>query len=532
MRQKLWLPFVLTALGVLFAAFPAAAAESCSSIASLSLPDTTILAATAVDTGPFSIPEPPPPAGTPARPPVMLPAFCRVEGVIKPAIKFEVWLPASNWNGNLQAVGNGGYAGSISYFAMIVALKDGYATASTDTGHEGPNAEWAIGHPELVVDYGYRAIHEVTVKAKIVIEKFYGSAPRLSFFNGCSNGGRQGLMESQRYPQDYDGILVGAPGNPWTIFQLGSMLWYTLATRKDEANFIPTAKLAAIDDATAAACDRLDGVQDGLIEDPRKCNFDPGVLLCKGAEADSCLTAKQVEALQKIYAGPPSFNGKPLMPPLMPGGERGWAPYSTRNIYNSANNFFKYMVYEDPNWDFHSFSYTKETVDKPQAKLGRVLDAVDYDIHPFAAHGGKMILYQGWSDPIVPPIQTINQYKGMVAALSGTPKDVVDSELPFPAFSAANAKAQETVRLFMAPGMSHCGGGDGPNVLNGMEALAKWVDKNQAPEKLMASHMAAQNGTTPDRTRPLCPYPQTSQYNGHGSSDDAANFSCKAPTAK
>jgi feruloyl esterase len=520
-------------LGVLFlVAAPALASPSCSHIATLGIPDTVIEQIAAVGAGPFNVPGPPPPPGAPKREPVMLPAFCRVQGHIKPAIKFEVWLPYDTWNGNFEEVGNGGFAGTIQYGPMIAALKAGYATASTDTGHVGGGTEWAPGHPELVMDYGYRAIHELTMKAKTMIEDYEGAAPRLSYFNGCSNGGRQGLMEAQRYPNDYDGILVGAPANPWTAFELGDMLWHTLATMKDAESFIPTEKLAAIDDATAAACDELDGTKDGLISDPRKCKFDPSTLVCKGADSPTCLTAKQADALKMIYAGVPPVNGKPVFPATMPGGERGWGNFMTAGgpmkttSFNLANNFFKNLVYEDPNWDFHSWDYTKGVADT-QKKLSSVLDATDYNLKPFAMHGGKMLMYHGWSDPVVSPLNTVNQYKLMVTALTGAKPGTFDQETA--AFTAANEKAQDTIRLFMAPGMSHCGGGDGPSVFDAFTPLTMWVEKKQAPQQIIASHMT---NNKPDRTRPLCPYPTTAQYSGQGSIDDASNFACKAPVSR
>lgn len=533
MRCRLFLcAFLIVLAGLTLAPVQVLAAPNCSHVGELKLPDTTIASVTAVDAGPFTLPGPPPPAGAPARAPLMTPAFCRIQGTIKPAIKFEVWLPAGTWNGNFEEVGNGGFAGTIQYAPMAAALQAGYATASTDTGHVGGGTEWAPGHPELVQDYGYRAIHELTVKAKAMITDYEGAAPKLSFFNGCSNGGRQGLMEAQRYPTDYDGILVGSPANPWTSFELGDMLWHTLATLKDADSFIPTEKLAAIDDATVAACDELDGLKDGLISDPRKCKFDPSTLICKGDDNSSCLTAKQAVALKMIYAGMPPVNGKQVFPATMPGGERGWANFMTNggpgktNSFNLANNFFKNMVYEDPNWDFHSFDYNKGVADA-QKKLSGVLDASDYNMQPFFMHGGKMIMYHGWSDPVVAPTNTINQYKLIVATLTGAKPGAFMQETA--AFMTANQKAEESLRLFMAPGMSHCGGGDGPNVFDAFTPLTNWVGKKQAPEQIIATHMT---NNKPDRTRPLCPYPQTAQYTGQGSIDEAANFVCKLPTSK
>ena len=530
MKAQWFFAVVVTAvLALVFTPSWASAAQSCEALASLKLPDTTITSVKTVPAGPFTIPGPPPPPGAPAREPITLPAFCRLEAVIKPAVKFEVWLPASGWNGNLQAVGNGGFAGSITYAAMAAALKQGYATASTDTGHTGGDADWALGHPELMVDYGYRAIHEMTLKAKKIIESLYGTGPRISYFNGCSNGGRQGLMEAQRYPEDYDGILAGAPANYPTHLYPGGMLWLVLATLKDPENYIPTNKLAAIESAALTACDAQDGLKDGLIDDPRKCKFDPAVLLCTKDDSPSCLTSKQVEALKNIYAGAPPLKGKPIFPGKMPGGERGWGTYmptASKNIsYNLSVGFFKYMVYEDPNWDFATWDFAKG-VPYTEEKLAHILDAVDPNLKPFRAHDGKLILYQGWSDPAVAPLNAINYYKSVVAALTGADEHTFEPETDV--FFRDNAKVEEGVRLFMVPGMSHCGGGPGPNKFDAFGPLVTWVEHKEAPQRIVASHSI---NDAVDRTRPLCPYPMTAQYTGQGSIDDAANFVCRMPSS-
>src|SRR5262252_6596964 len=280
------LPLVAMASG-------AVSAATCEGLAELKLPDTTITAAQSVAMGAFA-----PPTGSAAFY-KELPAFCRVAGVIKPTndseIKFEVWMPNANWNGRFQGVGNGGFAGSISYIGLAGALARGYATASTDTGHSGSDAKWALGHPEKIVDYGHRAIHEMTEKAKLIVKALYGEGPKRSYFASCSNGGRQALMEAQRYPDDYDGIIAGAPANAFTQILTG-FAWNMQATLNDPASYIQAKKLKAIEAAALVACDARDGVTDGVLDDPTKCGFDPAVLLCKGAETDDCLTEKQVAA--------------------------------------------------------------------------------------------------------------------------------------------------------------------------------------------------------------------------------------------
>jgi feruloyl esterase len=491
-----------------------AAAQSCQKIASLKLPDTTITSIAEIAEGPFTPPGAP--AQGPQRP-VALPAFCRVGITVAPAIKIEVWLPDSGWNGKFQAVGNGGRAGSISYAAMVIALKLGYATASTDTGHEGGGADssWAIGNPQLIVDFGYRAIHEMTVAAKKVIEAFYGTGPRLSLFNGCSTGGRQGLMEAQRYPEDYNGIVAGDPVNFYTHFLAGEGLWVALATLQDPESYIPVNKLPAIDDASVEVCDAMDGVKDGLISNPLKCNFDPTILLCKGPDLPTCLTTKQVEAAKKIYGGSHYANGKQIFPGTMPGHEKGWTAFITGNERSEATfalsvGFLKYFVFEDPKWDFRTWNYERDLA-LADKKVGTIFNATEPNLEPFRAHGGKMILYHGWTDPGVSPMNTINYYNSVAATMTGA------------------KQAGDFVRLFMVPGMDHCGGGPGPNNFDAFGSLVDWVEHQHAPDKILASHLT--NGAV-DRTRPLCPYPMTARYTGQGSTDEAVNFVCKLPDNK
>ena len=306
-------------------------AATCESLAMLALPDTTIVSAVLVTEGPFTPPTaatPAPTGGPPARP-LRVPAACRVVGRVQPAINFEVWMPVSNWNGKFQAVGGGGFAGVISYGAIATALNRGYATASTDTGHSTPGGSWALGHPELVIDFGYRAIHEMTVKAKAIIASFYGNGPRYSYFVGCSTGGRQGLMEAQRFPNDYDGIVAGAPANYWTRMPAGN-LFTAAATLKDDATRLPAPKLAALNKAAIAACDARDGVTDGLIENPRECRFDPGALQCSSDETDACLTAAQVGAARKLYTSAVNpRTQEEIFPGMVPGSETTWGALET-----------------------------------------------------------------------------------------------------------------------------------------------------------------------------------------------------------
>src|SRR5436309_902102 len=416
--------FVLVVLAVTmisFAPTPVAAA-TCESLKSVSLENTTITLAETVAAGQFSLPA----AGRGAAQQNVafkqLPAFCRIAATLKPSsdsdIKVEVWLPMSNWNGKYQSVGNGGWAGVISYSVMAEAVGRGYATSSTDTGHVGGSGEFALGHPEKLIDFGYRSEHEMTVKSKLLIKAFYGNAPQFSYWNGCSTGGRQGLKEAQMFPNDYDGIIAGAPANRTPM-----ALWVASAVLKDKASYIPPSKYPMIHQAAVNACDALDGVKDGLIEDPRQCKFDPKVLLCKNEDNGSCLTAPQLEAARKIYS--PAKNprtGKELFASLVPGTELGWGVQAA-GPDPSANMFdhFKYVVYKDPSWDWRTFDFDKgvEHFERPE---NNVMNATDPNLKEFFAHDGKLLLYHGWADTNVPTLNTIKYYESVVQTMGGASK--------------------------------------------------------------------------------------------------------------
>ncbi len=525
-RRKLcWQSCAVLLLSALAAG--SAGAATCEGLAELKLPNTTITTVRSIVAGAFT------PASGSAAPYKDLPAFCRVAGVIKPSsdsdIRFEVWLPAANWNGKFHGIGNGGFAGSISYAGLAGALARGYATASTDTGHSTSDASWALGHPEKIVDYGYRAIHEMTDKAKQIVKAFYGEGPQRSYFASCSNGGRQALMEAQRYPNDYDGIIAGAPANAFTHILTG-FAWNMKNTLADPAAYISAKKLKAIEAAALAACDARDGVKDGVLDEPVRCGFDPAVLLCKGAESDECLTEKQVAALKKIYAGPRNAKGQLVIPGFTPGGETGpggWTAWITGGTPTTALQFFfstqafKNMVYNDPNWDFKTFELERDGK-LANEKLAPVLNATNPDLKAFNARGGKLILYHGWNDAALPPVNTINYFQSVGAKLG-------------------QRQANGFVRLFMAPGVQHCNSGPGPDTFGQMVtsgqsdaqhdltlALERWVEQGVAPEQVIATK---RQGGQVTRTRPLCAYPQVAQYKGSGSTDDAANFVCTTARA-
>lgn len=501
------LVFLLGFAVPLLAAASGFAQTACENLKSLSLPNTTITTAEVVPAGPFGA------GGRQQGRGIALPAHCRVAAVLKPSsdsdIEMEVWLPSDNWNGNFQAVGNGGWAGSISLAAMAQALQQGYATASTDTGHksaDSPGAEFALGHPEKVVDFGWRAVHEMTVESKAIIDKFYGRGPHLSYWNGCSNGGRQGLMEAQRFPADYDGILAGSPGVNWTG-RAAQSLYVGQAAHKDEASFIPPAKYGLIHSAVLEACDLLDGVKDGLIENPLRCQFDPGKLQCKDADGPSCLTAAQVQTARTIYtAVTDPRSKKEIYPGLEPGSELGWATYAGPRPFAIGDDYFKYVVFKNADWDYRTFDFAKDLALAEKIDHGTI-DALDPNLKPFFARGGKIVQSHGWSDPQIPPLHSVNYYKSVIAASGG-----IDA-------------VRASYRLFMVPAMAHCGGGEGPNVFDAFGAVVQWVEKAQAPDQIVASRI---NNGNADRTRPLCPYPQVAVYKSDGSIDDAANFVCKA----
>ena len=539
MYQRHALIFASTLLAMLSVATVEAA--TCESLADVNLPQTTITAASTVAAGDFTPPGPPALASAVARF-KKLPAFCRVQGVIRPSsdshIEFEVWLPSSGWNGKFLGVGNGGFAGSIRYVSlpgntgadMAAALAGGYATASTDTGHKasGFDATWALGHPEKMIDYGYRGIHETVVRAKAIIGAFYGTPPRKSYFNSCSNGGRQGLMEAQRYPEDYDGILAGAPSYAGTR-GTAAFLWNTLALMADPASFIPPGKLPAIEAAALKACDTSDGIKDGVVENPTKCRFDPAVLLCQGVESDSCLTPSQIVALKKIYAGPKDSKGSQIFPGILPGAESGWASSITGTKPGTSSSYafgvgaLSNMLYQDPAWDFRSFNLDRD-VPIMDEKLGHFRNAIDPNLQPFKERGGKLILYHGWNDPLIAPESTVRYYQAVVSKMG-------------------QKNTEEFVRLYMVPGMSHCGGGPGTISFGASDggdqdpersivtALERWVEHGVAPDKIIAARYKTAHDPASGlvRTRPLCRYPQVMQYKGSGSTDDSANFVCKSP---
>jgi feruloyl esterase len=500
---------VTLALGAtLFAgALLAQSAKPCESLKSLSIPDATITAAESVPAGPYQTPGRGGPGG--AQPPILLPAYCKVAAVLTPSsdshIEIELWMPETDWNGKFEAVGNGGFTGAIGYPALAAALREGYAVAGSDTGHKGNSASFALGHPEKMIDFAWRAEHEMTVKSKTLIATYYGRQARLSYWNGCSTGGRQGLKAAQRFPDDFDGILAGAPANfethlhAWTV-AIG------MDVVKDDKNILPASTYPIINKAVLAACDVKDGVKDGLLNDPRKCSFDPSTLLCGGSSSGNCLNADQVAAVKKIYAPLKSKTGALIFPSYEPGSEMAWGLLLGGDAPAAlGQDTFMYLTYDDPKWDWHTFDADRDTAAADKKDDG-VINATDPDLSKFKARGGKLLMYHGWADTAIAPENSINYYSSVLKKMG--------------------AKQDDWYRLFMAPGMQHCGGGAGPNQINWMGALERWREGGTAPDAIIANHVT---GGNVDMSRPLCPYPQVAVYKGTGSTNDAASFSCKAP---
>ena len=486
-----------------------ARAATCEGLAALSLPNTTITMAQVVPPGAFVNPAAGRGRGFSY---ANLPAFCRVAATLKPSsdsdIRIEVWLPPAlpsgaggggGWNGKLQAVGNGGWAGSLSYPAMANALRGGYATASTDTGHDGNGASFALGHPEKLIDYAYRSEHEMTVTAKALVNAFYGSAAAKSYWNGCSTGGRQALVEATRFPDDFDGIIAGAAANPKTHLDAWRM-WMAQITMKHEEDRIPITKYSVIHKAVLAQCDALDGVKDGLIEDPTKCDFNPAAIVCKSGDGPECLTPRQAVAAKALMGPAKSSSGREIFPGFAPGSELGWGLLlGGKDPYAVPLDQYRFIVFNNPDWDWRTFDLDRDLAAAEKAGAG-TLTAVSQDLSAFTKHGGKLLMYHGWADQDVPPLASVNYY-GRV-----TP-----------------ARAQDSVRLFMVPGMNHCNGGEGPNAFDIVTPLEQWVEHGQAPTRIVASH--SEDGKV-DRTRPLCAYPQVARYKGAGDINDAENFTC------
>jgi hypothetical protein len=458
------------------------------------------------------------------------PAHCRVTGLLSPEIAFEVSLPAK-WSGRFYMIGNGGHAGEAMDDAGRVAQRNqalqlGFAFAQTNTGHDArkePGATFVMSNPQKAIDYAYRAVHLTATTTKDIAKDYYGKAVSYAYWNSCSNGGRQGLIEAQRFPEDFDGIVANAPWVDQTGFTIGAM-WNQKAL-SDAA--VTPAKLTLVADKVMEKCDAIDGLKDGLIDDPRKCAFNPArdVPACKaGTDGADCLTAAQAAAIAKVYSGPVS-KGKPFFPGYMPGSEAvtaglfgggtgsGWLnvivstqPDAKPADFNLAEGTMRYLVNKPPkpDYDYKTFNFDRDI--HLLDEWSKQADAKNPDLAGFKKRGGKLLMTYGWADSILQPMMGVNYYEQAVAK--------------------NGRETPDFFRLFMVPGMAHCGGGIGPDRNDAVTAMINWVEKGKAPNSIVASRVVNNQVV---RTRPLCPYPQVARYSGQGSIDDAANFRCVVP---
>jgi feruloyl esterase len=457
------------------------------------------------------------------------PQHCRVTGVIEPEVAFEVNLP-ERWNRRFYMTGNGGLAGDAvdtpTQADRTAALTNGFAHARTNTGHDArqePSGSFILSNPQKAIDYAYRAVHVTADTAKKIASEYYGRSISYSYWNSCSNGGRQGLLEAQRYPSDFDGIVANAPWVDQTGFAIGA-IWNQKALT--DAPVTP-AKMELVAKAVMQQCDALDGLEDGLIDDPRQCHFDAArqVPKCRaGVDDDTCLTPAQAAAVNKVYQGPVS-GGKSFIAGFMPGSEAvnlgangnlasGWVgailpaqPGAKPADFNLAEGVFRYLILDPPQAEFDTLTFDYKRASTTVARWSRIADPKQADLSAFRQSGGKLIITYGWADQILQPQMGVQYYEQVVAS---------------------NANAGDFARLFMMPGVAHCGGGVGPDRNDAVTAVIDWVEKGKAPDKLIASKVTGGNVV---RTRPLCPYPQVARLSGQGNIDDAASFSCVAPTA-
>ena len=457
-------------------------------------------------------------------------SLCRVTGSIKPTsnsdIRFELWLPPTRaaWNGKFSGTAAGGSTGVILYSALVDPLQRGYAAMGHDNGHVSTSSfeqSWAFDsatntvRTDLITDFGYRAQHVATVVAKEIAGAFYGSAPARSYYNGCSQGGHHGMMEVQRYPEDYDGIVAGAHGGDW-VGMMSSEAYSAIAVVKNaRAGGLTTPQQVALNSAALAACDASDGVVDKLIQNPQNCQFDPAVIQCgaPGVDPATCLSAAQVQATRQIYTGPRRLNGLSVSPGYSIGSEIFWnQTWNAATILQSGSyyDFFRLILKKDPNFDFLTINFDAD-VDAGRAEYGPIYNAVNPDLSTFKARSGKLIMYHGWADPLIAPQLSVDSWQRIQDSMGA-------------------ASTKEFARLFMVPGMGHCAGGSASNA-DWLTALEKWVEQGVAPDATNTANTIVASGTIDGtaRTRPLCPYPQVQKYKGSGDINVAANFTCAIP---
>jgi feruloyl esterase len=530
----------------------AAHAAECDDLTKLALPHAEVTSAKVIQGGVFSE------AVRPGQQPRLhsgLPAFCQVQGISRPVkgsrIGFEVWLPvASSWSQRLHMVGNGAYGSNIYYAQMASRLRNGDIAVATDTGHTGGDLSFGTDNLVAINDWGNRAVHESVVAAKAVGVAYYGKPTLHNYFSGSSTGGHEALMVAQRHPEDFDGIIAGAPGNNRTHLNL-QFLWQfqqNHAPGDNSRQIVPNEKLEVVYKAVTQACDSIDGVVDGVINDPRQCRFELQTLACKGDETPDCLTPAQIKTMAAIYQGPRDLrDGKQLYPGFPFGSEGvkdrpdtrrpGWSDFWAdpgKPEQPQRVDFFRHWVFHDANWDWWSFNWGSD-IDTVSKAMGPAINATDPDLSKFRARGGKLIMFMGWYDPVGAAAEAINYYDS-VTALSASPT------------AAEKLKDTQTfARLYLIPGMAHTAGGPGatnvstatrdsdPPVSDAKHdmavALQDWVEKGVAPEALIGTKFKTGSGPTGtvDFQRPLCVYPQVSQYR-RGDTRLATSFRCVSPT--
>lgn len=508
---------ILLSCVFLFGASVSAAAEqspqACQQLASLRLANANITLVEVIGAGEFA----PPSTQAASSPEVqrrnriyqVLPEFCRVAITLEPSadsdIKMEIWLPTKTWNSKYLAVGNGAFTGNVRHSALVNPLSRGYATSSTDTGHTGNTASFGLGHPEKVIDFGWRAVHEMTVASKAVIAAYYEQGPQYAYWSGCSAGGRQAMQEAQKFPNDYNGIIAGAPGLDWTGRAAAALRVATHLEANESARLL-AAQRELVNQAAIRACDADDGVRDNLISKPQQCSFDPAVLQCSAGNTASCLSPQQVDTVRMLYASPTNPATGRAITGLLPGSELGWTDLGwTRSARDTGLEQYRYLVYGDREWSIDRFEFESD-ISKAEGLDDNTLNALSVDLAPFFDSGGKLIQYHGWSDPQISPSNATQYYQRVTDALGG------------------RSAIHDSYRLFMAPGMGHCAGGTGPNSFDMISVLEDWVEKGEAPDSVRAVHRS--NGEI-DRSRPLCPFPEVATYKGSGSIDEAENFSCR-----
>lgn len=460
-----------------------------------------------------------------------LPRYCQVEGHTSTPgneVNFRLGLP-ERWNGKYYFAGVGGLGGTMG--SLDKGLERGYASASTDTGHLASETDWTSNRAKEI-DYGHRGTHVTAVAGKELAGSFYGRNVQHAYFDGCSNGGRQALMEVQRYPTDFDGIIAGDPATG-TPMQVGRTLVYQKMLARPE-NYLTAEKIELLSRATLAACDKTDGLEDGLVSDPRLCTFKPETLECHGADGPNCLTAGQLDVVKQIYGGATLPSGEvyaygfpyghegsasgwrawisgPEAPTKQPDGTLAYTGTRLPSGYGLAESNMRSLALEndDPSFNWRVFRFPDDLA--RMKTMSEILSPNDADLRPFRNRGGKLLMYHGWSDPAITAYGTVAYYEKVLKTVGG--QNEMDG----------------FAKLYLVPGMHHCSGGPGPNQFDMLTVMENWVEKGQSPGPVTAAHRT--NGRV-DRTRPLCPHPQVARYSGSGSIDDAANFRCEVPPSR